>query len=104
MVDAFSSDGRIFAVGGRDGSVTLWDAASHQEIATLTGHTGPIDAIAFSHDGHTLATASDDGTARLWDLNVDQVINRLCRSLTGSITPTLWAQLIPDLSFQPSCH
>ena len=36
--------------------------------ATLTGHTGALDAVAFSPDGSTLATGADDGTARLWDV------------------------------------
>ena len=35
---------------------------------TLTGHTGPVWAVAVTADGRHAITGSDDGTARVWDL------------------------------------
>src|SRR5205814_9232262 len=43
-------------------------AASRPGIASLTGHTDRVHAVAFSPDGHTLGSGSYDGTARLWDV------------------------------------
>lgn len=46
--------------------VTLWSAATRQEVATLRGHDRNIFAALFSPDGNTLVTADYDGCIRVW--------------------------------------
>jgi len=65
---SYSPDGKTLASGSYDKTVKLWDAATGKELATLKGHSGPVQSVAFSPDGKTLATASDDKTIKLWDL------------------------------------
>ena len=50
-----------------DGSVRIWDPATGQQRAALTGHTGRVSAVAIAPDGTWLATAGGDGSVRIWD-------------------------------------
>ena len=42
------------------------DLPSDALIRVLTGHDGPVNAVAIAPDGTWLATGSDDGTVRTW--------------------------------------
>ena len=44
----------------------LWDRTG-AELATLSGHQGPVYSVSFSPDSQTIASASGDGTVMLWD-------------------------------------
>ena len=64
---AVAPDGGWLATASDDGTARIWDPASGQERAVLTGHKRAVNAVAIAPDGNWLATGSRDRTARIWD-------------------------------------
>ena len=62
---ALSSDGRRLAAGASDGLITIWDVASHEEVATLEGHKEAVMQLAFTPEGDHLVSVSKD-QLRVW--------------------------------------
>ena len=85
---AVAPDGSWLATGGEDGTVRIWDAATGQERAILTGHTGRVRAVAVAPDGSWLATGSQDGTVQVWDVATGR--SQALMRIDGSIRATAW--------------
>lgn len=66
---AIDPSGEIVAAGTLDTfEVYIWSLQTGQLLEVLSGHMGPISALAFDPLGHRLASASWDRTVRLWDV------------------------------------
>ncbi len=83
---AFSPNGKIVATASQDGTVRLWDVATHRQIgAPLRADSSAVRGVAFSPDGKTLATASNDGAARLWDVATHRQIGAPLRADAAAV-------------------
>jgi WD40 repeat protein len=56
-----SDDGGRMVIGSEDGAVRIWGPGT----ATLTGHAGPVYAVALA--GNQIISGGADGTVRIWD-------------------------------------
>jgi WD40 repeat protein len=74
---AFNPDGTLLAsAAGQlaasgiplDGEVIVWDVATGDEKASLTGRMAVVSAVGFSPDGKTLATGDVYGNLLLWEV------------------------------------
>ncbi|NER38915.1 MAG: WD40 repeat domain-containing protein [Oscillatoria sp. SIO1A7] len=76
---AIASNGRILATGGKNKEIKLWNlspncngsasclAEDSNPRAVLTGHEGPVSALAFAANGEILVSGSHDRTISLWN-------------------------------------
>ena len=72
---AFAPDGATFAAPAEPNGVTIWDAATGDEVITLAGHEPKLTTVAYSPDGGKLVGASDL-TARppVWDVRSGELL------------------------------
>ena len=83
---AFTLDGNHVVLGGRDGTVWLWDVLGGKTTGEpLRGHGGKVNSVAFSQDGMYVVSGSDDKTLRLWEVASCKEIHVL-RGHEGRIT------------------
>ncbi|OAQ85412.1 periodic tryptophan protein 2 [Purpureocillium lilacinum] len=61
--------GEVVAAGSLDSfDIHIWSVQTGQLLDQLSGHEGPVSALAFSPNGNSLISGSWDRTARIWSI------------------------------------
>ncbi|MCW3815103.1 serine/threonine-protein kinase [Micromonospora sp. DR5-3] len=66
-VVAYNPAGTALA-SGADRTITVWNPATRQKTALLSGHSDDVTALAFSPDGKLLISGDDNGVIKLWNI------------------------------------
>ncbi|MFO1500493.1 MAG: protein kinase [Verrucomicrobiota bacterium] len=68
---ALSPDGNVFATGGPDGYVRLWET-HHGQLLREMKQAAHVKGLRFSPEGARLIAGSADGVAVIWDVHTGQ--------------------------------
>lgn len=74
-------DDRTIAIAQRDSVVTIWDRQTSRKLASLQGHSGPVQCLAVSPDGRLLCSGGADNAIRVWDVTTKQLVRTLDQHL-----------------------
>lgn len=66
---AVDPSGEVVAAGSLDSfDIHIWSVQTGQLLDRLSGHEGPVSALAFTPNGNSLVSGSWDRTARIWSI------------------------------------
>jgi WD40 repeat protein/DNA-binding XRE family transcriptional regulator len=68
----YSPDGKLLALGGSDGTVTVVDTANGQGLLSFAAYSNSVSSLTYSPDGKRIAVAGRDNTAKVWDAATGQ--------------------------------
>jgi WD40 repeat protein len=90
---ALDSDGRTLVSGNHDGTVSLWDIETHQQLGKLFDGEIPIVSIAYHGSSLTagrLAVGRQDGSIVLIDVGFETWKNLACHFANRNLTFSEW--------------
>lgn len=98
---SFSSDGRLLASFGADGTTIVWDARTGEMKQRLVGHLGQVADGEFFADDRLFVTASLDGSVRIWSVADGRELVALY-ALADSPKGVDYLSVLPDGAFAGS--
>ncbi len=89
---SFSSNSRLIATSGYDGTIHLWAAKQGMHLIPFSGNKDAINSMVFSPDGMTLLSKGRDNTVYLWN------------AISGKLLTTLdgYTESIYDIIITPA--
>ncbi len=80
---AINDNGQVFASGGQDKKIKLWQLDTGEAIANLVGHSGSINCLLFDRRQQFLISGSQDKTIRFWNWEQRKIIRTFGGWFTG---------------------
>ncbi|GAB4515170.1 MAG: hypothetical protein Tsb0020_33780 [Haliangiales bacterium] len=74
-VSDFNRRGTRAIIGGRGGTVYLWDLKTQSPPTPLLGHSVKINSATFSADDDQIITASEETTSKIWDTSGQVIVS-----------------------------
>lgn len=102
----FDATGHTLAVGGRDGTVTLWNVARAEPTGPplVSSQQRSILAVKFAQNDTTLIAADSGGTIVRYELQPPRWIDRLCALAARNLTRAEWDRFMsPAQTYRPTC-
>jgi cleavage stimulation factor subunit 1 len=71
----YSSDGKLFVSGSKDGAIKIWDGVTGRCVNTIpNAHSGQVYSVQFSMNSKYLLSSGQDYIAKLWDLSTGRQV------------------------------
>ena len=71
-----------------------WTRMCEQELRTLKGHEGPVNAVAFNSDGSLVASAGQDGKLCVWNVGDGKLVREIKAHERGATCVAFHANII----------
>ena len=99
----FAPDYATFVTTGRDGAVKLWDAATHDLLASVMP-LGPNHRVRASFlAADRVQIVYDTGEIFEWDPSPDAWEAHACKVVGRNFTQAEWGELFPDQEYRVTC-
>ncbi|KAF9233681.1 WD40-repeat-containing domain protein [Melanogaster broomeanus] len=82
---AASRDGQWIASGGTRGTITIWNATTHEKVFELEGHSHSVSSLAFSPDSARVARGSWDNTVIVWSTTTGEQLAGPLKGATDGV-------------------
>ncbi|MFD9359794.1 helix-turn-helix domain-containing protein [Streptomyces sp. NPDC060031] len=101
---AFSHDSRTLAAAGTDGTLRMWNLASHQPLGpALPAPGGAALSLAFSPDDRTLRTATEHVPMYEFTIAPDREAADICKRAGGGLPQADWDTYLPEVPYRKVC-
>ncbi|BBE09571.1 Putative uncharacterized protein [Mycoavidus cysteinexigens] len=64
---SYSPSVNSYAIGLRNGRISVYDTSNWKRLFTLEGHTSSVNSVNYSPSGTQIISVSSDNTVRMWD-------------------------------------